>query len=175
MLVEVGALKNTHHAAIGTGVAVAVLLAVAFSYPAINDTLTNTPMRQPAESGTDVGAGMYRINTDCELIYGLSYGTYPDGEKLPALKIVDLIEEYPQEFAPWKETLEDPVKSTAFFSQPLPGDFGSVLVTAMMEESSINPDLKDTAMLIVDPNGKQKVAEKFVEFNCQPYFDSIRN
>jgi hypothetical protein len=169
------ALKKTHYAAVGTGVAVTVLLVVAFSYHALNDTLTNTPIRQTAEHGMNVSADVYKINTDCELIYGLSYGTYPDGEKLPALKIVDLIEEYPQEFAPWKETLEDPVKSTAFFSQPLPSDFGSVLVTAMMEESSINPDLKDTAMLIVDPNGKQKVAEKFEEFNCQPYFDSIRN
>lgn len=114
----------------------------------------------------------YRINTECELIYGLSYGVYPNDQKIAGVEIQTMMEKYPEEFEDWEKILEDPEQRTAFFNQPLDEEFGNVLVTAMMKEISINPDLKDIALLITDPNGREKLADDFEEFGCQRYFDS---
>lgn len=126
----------------------------------------------PTPKKTQEQIGAYRISTECELIYGFASGNYPDGQKLPALKIADLLEKYPQEFGPWKATLENNQTRTDFFKQkPLPADFSEVLVTAVMKETSISPDLKSIASLITDPEGRTKLQDAFKKFDCQPYFD----
>jgi hypothetical protein len=116
----------------------------------------------------------YRINTECELIYGLASGSYPNGEKLPALKILDLVDKYP-EFDPWETILRDNQTRTEFFKQPLSEDFSDVLVGAVMSESSINPELEEIASLVADPQGRAKLQQVFQEFNCKAYFDERAN
>ncbi len=116
----------------------------------------------------------YKINTECELIYGLSYGVYPDNQKIPPIAISELVEKYP-ELGPWKDTLSNNETRKAFFSQPLSPEFSSVLVTSIMDDASINPDLKDVAMILTDPQGIQKLREDFEKYECKSYFDSRSN
>jgi hypothetical protein len=116
-------------------------------------------------------AGTYKINTECELIYGIAYGSYPKGEKLPGVKINSLLANYPEEFKPWKEILQNPANRTEFFKKPLPDEFRGVLTTAVMKETSINPKLEKIAMVVTDGQGKAKLQQYFQEFQCQKYFD----
>lgn len=165
---------NKHIAAIGGGILVVVVLIIATHQGVfVSDTVVDVSERGASQdTHPESGHQVYRINTDCELIYGLSYGVYPSDERLPEFRITDLVEKYPQEFAPWKDIMEDAVKRDDFFSRPLPGDFGEILVVAMMKETSINPGLKDTAMIIADPQGRLKLAEEYEEHGCGPYFES---
>lgn len=158
---------------------IAALLGILAMYQegALSSVTDSSSQSQNVQDRTpkDVEPQAYRITTDCELVYALSYGVYPNDEKLPEFKIMDLIAKYPQEFAPWREIMEDPTQRDDFFSKPLPSDFGEVLVVAMMIETSISPSLKETAMIIVDPLGKLKMTEEFEEHSCQPYFDSRKS
>lgn len=120
--------------------------------------------------GNDV-SGTYRINTECQLIYGISYGLYPDGEKLPEIKIDSLIASYPEEFEAWNEVLQDSDDRAEFFKKPLPDEFRVVLTTALMKESSIDPKLEQTALIVTDVQGTAKLQQAFREFECQKYFD----
>jgi hypothetical protein len=113
----------------------------------------------------------YRINTECELIYGFSTGKYPDGEKLPKIKIADLLGKYPQEFAPWQNILKSNETRTQFFEKSLPKEFSDMLVVAVMKESSIKPELKPIADLIMDPHGKEKLKQDYQQYDCKSYFD----
>ena len=105
------------------------------------------------------------------MIYGISYGLYPDNEKLPEIKIDDLITSYPEEFKAWNEILQNSDDRTEFFKKPLPGEFRVVLTTALMKESSINPKLEQTALIVTDAQGTTKLQQAFQEFECQKYFD----
>lgn len=136
-------------------------------------TVSSTPAQQDAKSipiiiGQEAQA--YRINTQCEMLFAITKGQYPNGEVMPRIQISYLLEKYPDEFKPWKETLEDPEKRKAF-AQNVPDEFNQVLVPAMMKESSINPDLESTAMLITDPMGKPKIKQLYDENGCQAFFD----
>lgn len=162
---------------LGVGI-IAALIGISFLYQELisSDAADNSSQGQSIrEAAKNVEPQAYRITTDCELVYALSYGVYPNDEKLPEFKMMDLIAKYPQEFAPWREIMEDPTQRDDFFSKPLPSDFGEVLVVAMMIETSISPSLKETAMIIVDPLGKLKMTEEFEEHSCQPYFDSRKS
>lgn len=121
----------------------------------------------PAETAD----GTYRINTECELVYAIAYGQYPDGEKLPDVKIETLLANYPEEFEPWKEVLQNPDNRTEFFSKPLPDEFRSVLTPALMKETSISPELEQIARIVSDGQGNEKLKQAFQEFECQQYFD----
>jgi hypothetical protein len=115
--------------------------------------------------------GTYKINTECELIYGIANGQYPDGEKLPGIKIDVLLANYPKEFSPWKEVLQNPANRTEFFNKPLSDEFQGVLATAIMKEAAINPKLEQIVMVIFDADGKEKLQKAYQEFECQKYFD----
>lgn len=156
---------------IGGGVAAAVVVAVLILYQGGLPENTVPVPSDVQQIPNAPEAELYRINTECELIYGLTYGVYPDGQKIPGMRVDDLMAEYPQEFAPWKDILEDEEKRSAFFSQQIPEDFGKVLVVAMMKESAINPDLIGIASLITDPQGRMKLGEEFENYSCQKYFD----
>lgn len=175
---------------IAAGVAAAIVIAFVAMYISSNHLLNqqtvtkqdSTPDTKSAQNSTnkiqgpsltsqgDI-AGTYRINTECELVYGIAYGTYPNGEKLPGVKIDDLLASYPEEFKPWKEILQNPDNRTTFFKEPLPDKFRTVLTTALMKETSINPKLEQIAMIVTDVQGKAKLQNAFQEFECKKYFD----
>lgn len=113
----------------------------------------------------------YKINTECELIYGFASGTYPDKQKIPPIKTSEIFTKYPDDFAPWKRILENNETRIAFFKQPLPSNFTSALVDVIMKETSINPELKPIVSFIADPQGKAKLQDAYQQYNCKPYFD----
>lgn len=113
----------------------------------------------------------YRINTKCELLFAVVTAQYPNGEAMPRFDTKYLLEKYPDEFKQWKNILEDPEKRKAF-AENVPDEFNQVLVPTMMRESSINPDLKSTAMLITDPQASLKLKQVYDENNCQEFFSS---
>ena len=119
-------------------------------------------------TGQEVQA--YRINTQCEMLFAMVKGQYPNGEQMPTLEISYLLEKYPDEFKPWKEILQDPEKKKEF-AKNVPDEFNQALIPAMMKESSINPDLESTAMLIRDPMGQTKMKQVYDENDCQAFFD----
>ncbi|HSD05148.1 MAG TPA: hypothetical protein VLB45_05280 [Nitrosopumilaceae archaeon] len=119
----------------------------------------------------DQDAQTYRINTQCEMIFAMTEGQYPDGESMPRIEITSLLEKYPDEFKEWKAILEDPVKRQEF-AQEVPREFNEVLIPIMMKEASINPELEPTAMLLIDPQASTKIKQAFDENSCQEFFDS---
>ncbi|MBI5147073.1 MAG: hypothetical protein HZA84_07645 [Thaumarchaeota archaeon] len=121
-----------------------------------------------SEAGVD---GTYKINTECELIYAIAYGQYPDGEKLPDVKIDVLLANYPEEFKPWEEILQNQDNRIEFFKKPLSDEFRNVLTPALMKEASISPELEQIARIVSDGQGKEKLQQSFQEFECQKYFD----
>lgn len=142
-----------------------------------NSALDNTieqkstsEIQGPSSTSPNV-AGTYKINTECELIYGIAYGVYPNGEKLPGVKINNLLATYPEEFKPWMEILQNQDNRTEFFKKPLPDEFRGVLTTALMKETSIDPKLEKIAMVVTDGQGKTQLQQYFQEFQCQKYFD----
>lgn len=170
---------------------IAVVIAVIFVVMYVNSnnlikheivTKDNSVLDQSAEQNTTItekqivmqevnATGTYRLDTECQLVYGIANGVYPNGERLPAIKISELLIKYPEEFKPWKEILENKDNRTAFFKKTLPSDFRSVLTIAMMKESSINPRLEQIALIVTDSHGKEKLQQAFKEFECQKYFD----
>ena len=111
----------------------------------------------------------YKINTQCEMLFAIATAKYPNGEAMPRFNTTSLLEKYPDEFKQWKEILVDPEKRKVF-AQNVPDDFNQVLIPVLMKESSINPDLKPTAMLITDPQAKSKLKQIYDENNCQEFF-----
>jgi hypothetical protein len=116
-------------------------------------------------------AGTYKINTECELIYAIAYGLYPDGEELPDVKVEVLLANYPEEFKPWKEALQTPENRTEFFAKPLSDEFRDMFTPIIMKEASISPELEQIARIVSDGQGKEKLQQAFQEFGCQKYFD----
>lgn len=162
-------------AIIGGSIAAAAIIAVLIFYQGTSSVQVpiSTGEKQDVPTESKV-LQTYKINTECELIYGLSYGVYPDNQKIPPIIISELVEKYP-DLGPWKDTLSNNETRKAFFSKPLPPEFSSILVTSVMDDASINPNLKDVAMILTDPQGIQKLREDFQKYECQPYFDSRAN
>lgn len=105
------------------------------------------------------------------MVFAMIQGRYPDGESMPRITIRDLVEKYPDEFKEWKAILEDPTKSREF-AQDIPTEFSEVLIPIMMNEAMINPELKPTAMLLIDPQANEKIKQIFDENSCQEFFDA---
>lgn len=173
---------------IGAGVAAAIIIVFAVTYFGVPspETASKSPVSENTENSaastnsaqmqgpsltTQSVNGTYRINTECELVYGIANGVYPDGEKIPGVKVESLLNDYPEEFKQWKEILQSPENRTTFFNKPLPEEFRGVLTVALMKESSINPNLLEVAKIVTDPQGKAKLQQAFQEFSCQKYFD----
>lgn len=159
------------------GVAAAIVIGFA-SYAIAGQDMAKQDFEQGEMQGPspapEENAGMYKINTECELIYAIAYGKYPDGKELPDVKVEALLANYPEEFEPWKEDLQNIENRTAFFAKPLPDEFRNVLTPALMKEASINPVLEQTARIVSDGNGQEKLQQAFQEFGCQKYFDERR-
>lgn len=155
------------------GVAAAIITATATFAYITPITVSSTPAQQDADSipiiiGQEAQA--YRINTQCEMLFAMTKGQYPNGEEMPRIEVSYLLEKYPDEFKPWKEILEDPEKRKEF-AQNVPDEFNQALVPVIMKESSINPDLESTARLIIDPMGQPKIKQLYDENDCQAFFD----
>jgi hypothetical protein len=168
--------KNIGIIAAGVAAAIVIVFAV---YVTSNQSITKQDLA-PSDTIQDVTSEIlgpspsdvtYRINTECELIYAIAYGQYPDGEKLPDVKIDVLLANYPEEFKPWAEVLQNQDNRTAFFAKPLSDEFRNVLTPALMREASINPALEEIARIVSDGQGKEKLQQAFQEFECQKYFD----
>jgi TRAP-type uncharacterized transport system fused permease subunit len=156
--------------------AVIIATTVMFSYVMPID-LSAMPAQQDVDStSTIIGqeAQAYRINTQCEMVYAMVTGRYPGGEVMPRIEITYLLEKYPDEFKPWKEILEDPQKRTEFVKD-VPEEFNQALIPIMLKESSINPDLESTGMLLLDPLIQSKLKQIYDENNCQEFFEKIEN
>lgn len=150
-------------------VAAAIIATVLFVYQVPE---SKTPVKaDKTEMAGPLTAHTYKINTACELIYGFAFGVYPDNQKIPPIVLADLTKKYP-DFGPWKDILDNNETRKAFLSEPLPQEFSDVLVTSIMTESSINPDLKDIAMHLTDPQGVQKLRGDYEKYGCKSYFDS---
>lgn len=137
------------------------------------DTSSNTPqeVKLPTPITNEANQPQtYRINTQCEAVYGMVKSKYPDGEQIPRLQMDNLVEKYPDELKPWKETLQDPQKRKAFVDAGVPPEFNQVLVPIMMKEFSINPELKSTVMLITEPQAGAKLKQIYDENGCKEFF-----
>jgi len=139
--------------------------------------LSAMPSQQDVDSTsiiTGQDAQTYRINTQCEMVFAMVEGRYPDGDAMPRIEISHLLEKYPDEFKPWREILEDPEKRTEFVKD-VPDEFNQALIPIMMKESSMNPDLESTAMLLLDPMRQSKLKQIYDENSCQGFFDERQN
>lgn len=162
------------------GVAAAIAIGFA-SYAIAGQYMTKQDFEQ-SDSGEMQGpsptpeenVGAYKINTECELVYAIAYGQYPDGEALYDVKVEVLLDKYPKEFEPWKEELQNIENRTAFFAKPLPDEFRNVLTPALMKEAVISPHLEQVARIISDEKGEEKLQQAYQEFGCQKYFEQRR-
>lgn len=155
------------------GIAAAIIaIAVILNSPLMKNESTQMPNQKGIENvAIESTSQTYRINTTCELLFAVVTAQYPNGEAMPRFDTKYLLEKYPDEFKQWKDVLEDPEKRKAFAAN-VPDEFNQVLVPTMMKESSINPDLKSTAMLITDPQASLKLKQVYDENNCQEFFSS---
>lgn len=157
---------------IGGGVAASLIIAVVLSQTGF---LKNIEAGMPEQKTLPIQEhspySTYKINTECELIYGFASGKYPDNQKIPPIKTSEIFTKYPDDFAPWKQILENNETRAEFFKKPLPSNFTDALVTVIMKETSISPNLKPIVSFIADPQGKQKLQGAYDQYNCKPYFD----
>lgn len=123
-------------------------------------------MKQSGDSQT------YKINTQCEMLFAMIKGQYPDGETLPRLEVSALLEKYPDEFSKWKDIFANNETRKAFLNSDNVTEFNQALIPVMMKESVINPALTPTAMLLADPEINAKIKQVYNENNCQEFFDS---
>ncbi|HSF28548.1 MAG TPA: hypothetical protein VLA53_05975 [Nitrosopumilaceae archaeon] len=156
------------------GVVAAITVIVVVNSSFINNELplvSNEKIIENMEDSEIPSSQIYKINTQCEMLFAITTSTYPNGEAIPRFNTTSLFEKYPDEFKEWKEILADPEKRKVF-AQDVPDEFNQVLIPVLMKESSINPDLKSTAMLITDPQANLKLKQIYDENNCQEFFSS---
>ena len=155
-------------------VAVAIIVVVVVNSSLINNespVMSNQKIIENITSLKTPASQTYKINTQCEMLFAITTSTYPNGEAIPRFNTTSLVEKYPDEFKEWKETLADPEKRKVFV-QNVPDEFNQVLIPVLMKESSINPELKPTAMLITEPQANLKLKQIYDENNCQEFFSS---
>jgi len=112
----------------------------------------------------------YRFNTQCELIYGMIYNQYPNGDTLPSLVLSSLVQKYRTDYSQWEDILFDDEKRLAFFENGMPVEFAQVFAQSVSKEYSINPTLHTTVMVGFLPAGEEIHERLFKENNCNDYF-----
>ena len=116
-------------------------------------------------------SSFYKINTECEMIYGLSKGAYPDGSRMPHITLNNLMSKYPEKFAPWKSVLDNNQTRSEFFKKPLTPEFNDAMTSSIMNYSGINPGLKPIVELMIKSNGREKLQGYYLAYDCKSYFD----
>lgn len=151
--------------AIAAGIIITVLVYINTNQ---NKTIDNENISiEPNQNITEI-ATTYKINTQCEIVYALARGKYPDGKNITPFDITYILNKYPDEFKEWKEILQDPEKKKIFATQGNVTKFNQLLIPILMKEYQINPNLTSTAMLMADPEPDlQKVYD---ENKCKEYF-----
>ena len=113
---------------------------------------------------------MYRFNTQCELLYGMVYNQYPNGETLPSLVLSSLVQKYRADYSQWEDILFDDEKRIAYFENCIPVEFAQVFAKSVSKEYSINPDLHTTVMVTFLPAGTEVIENLLKENSCEDYF-----
>lgn len=128
---------------------------------------------EPPTSSDDQNTQLqkYRINESCELLYAMTVGEYPNGERLQSLSITGVVAKYQNDFEPWLDTFMDEEKMKAFVTGGFSPEFLNVFSLAVMKEYSINPELQPIVYAALDPNGGDaKINDLFNEDGCSEYF-----
>ncbi len=112
----------------------------------------------------------YRFNTQCELLYGMVYNQYPNGDTLPSLILSSLIQKYRADYSQWEDILFDDEKRLAYFENGMPVEFAQVFAQSVSKEYSINPTLHTTVMTGFLLAGEEVHERLFKENNCNDYF-----
>ncbi len=112
----------------------------------------------------------YRFNTQCELLYGMVYNQYPNGEILPSLVLSNLVQKYRVDYSQWEDILFDDEKRLAYFENSMPVEFAQVFAQSVSKEYSINPTLHTTVMTGFLLAGEEVHERLFKENNCNDYF-----
>ena len=113
---------------------------------------------------------MYRFNTQCELLYGMVYNQYPNGEQLQSLVLSSLVQKYRADYSQWEDILFDDEKRLAYFENGMPVEFAQVFAQSVSKEYSINPTLHTTVMTGFLLAGEEVHERLFKENNCNDYF-----
>lgn len=141
-----------------------------------NDVVTlQDPQLGPSNEKTDVQTGSqpYRINTSCELLYAMSASVYPNNERLQSLSITGVVSKYPDDFKPWLDKFSDVNKTRAFIREGFSPEFLDVFANKVMQEYTINPELKSLVLLALDPKSNSTDVNKiFSDDKCLDYFTS---
>jgi hypothetical protein len=131
---------------------------------------------QPLGPSTDMNdvktdSQLYKINTDCELLYAMTLSEYPNGERLHNLTLSGVVSKYQDEFEPWRAIFFHEDKIREFIDQGFTPEFLYAFANAIMLEYSINPELRPVVLLAVDPKTQPDIMNKiFADENCQKYF-----
>lgn len=112
----------------------------------------------------------YRFNTQCELLYGMVYNQYPNGEILPSLVLSSLVQKYRVDYSQWEDILFDDEKRLGYFENGMPVEFAQVFAQSVSKEYSINPTLHTTVMTGFLLAGEEVHERLFKENNCNDYF-----
>jgi hypothetical protein len=91
---------------------------------------------------------------------------------MPRIEVSYLLEKYPDEFSEWKDILSNNETRKELVNSGNATKFNQALIPVMMKESSINPDLMSTAMLLADPQINLKLKQVYGENNCKEFFDN---
>ena len=113
---------------------------------------------------------MYRFNTQCELLYGMVYNQYPNGDTLPSLVLSSLVQKYRADYSQWEDILFDDEKRLGYFENGMPVEFAQVFAQSVSKEYSINPTLHTTVMTGFLLAGEEVHERLFKENNCNDYF-----
>jgi len=113
---------------------------------------------------------MYRINTQCELLYGMVYNQYPNGEQLQSLVLSSLVKKYRADYSQWEDILFDDEKRLEYFENGMQVEFAQVFAQSVSKEYSINPTLHTTVMVGFLLAGEEVHERLFKENNCNDYF-----
>jgi len=112
----------------------------------------------------------YRFNTQCEMLYGMTYDQYPNGDKLPPLVLSEVVQKYRVDYAQWEDILFDDEKRIAYFENGIPVEFAQVFAQSVSKEYSINPDLHTIVMVAFLPAGTEVIENLLKENSCEDYF-----
>jgi hypothetical protein len=113
----------------------------------------------------------FRINESCELLYAMTVGEYPNGERLQSLSITGIVAKYQNDFQPWLEIFMDEEKTREFVTQGFSPEFLQLFSLAVMQEYAINPELQPLVYAALDPNsGDAQINTLFNEDGCTEYF-----
>ena len=141
-----------------------------------NDIVTSQePQLDLSNENANVQTGLqpYRINTSCELLYAMSASVYPNNERLQSLSIIGVVSKYPDDFKPWLATFADANKTRAFIQEGFSPEFLDIFANKVMQEYTINPELKPLVLMALDPKSQSTDVNKIFEADkCIDYFVS---